>query len=372
MKKTLIALAALGSFAGVAHAQSTVTLYGIVDAGIAYTNNIANGANSGHAFQMLSGNESGSRWGLTGAEDLGGGLKAIFKLENGFNITNGTASQGGRMFGRQAYVGLSNGSAGTVTLGRQYNPLQDFVAPLDAASILASYATHPLDNDNLNNSFRTDNAVKYTTANFAGFQAEAMYAFSNDTNFANNRSYSVGVSYGQGPLNVAAAYVRANLPNINTGGAIPSDATFSAAQLKNASRMDQWGVGGTYAFGPATVGLLYTGSLFTNAGLLLSNATANSLHFHNFEGSFRYALTPALQLVFAETYTRVSQSGQGGHYLESSLGADYNLSKRTDVYANVFYETTSNNLKANLQGSGSTFSTTNKQVMALVGIRHKF
>lgn len=101
-------------------------------------------------------------------EDLGGGLKAIFRSENGFNVNNGTLGQGGREFGRQAYVGLSSNSIGTFTLGRQYNAIQDVVAPLGVASVLPQFATHPFDNDNLNNTYRTDNSVKYATPNMAG------------------------------------------------------------------------------------------------------------------------------------------------------------------------------------------------------------
>src|ERR1700712_1126890 len=100
MKKTLIVAAVSASFATAASAQSSVTLYGLIDAGFAYTNNVANtGAGPDQQvskFGMTSGNLQGSRWGLRGQEDLGGGLKAVFTLENGFNITNGTASQGGR------------------------------------------------------------------------------------------------------------------------------------------------------------------------------------------------------------------------------------------------------------------------------------
>jgi len=103
MKKTLLVGALTGVFATMAHAQSSVTLYGLIDAGITYTNN-----QRGHSnWQETSGSVNGSRWGLRGAEDLGGGLKAIFTLENGFNINNGTLGQQSRMFGRQAYVGLS-------------------------------------------------------------------------------------------------------------------------------------------------------------------------------------------------------------------------------------------------------------------------
>ena len=113
MKKSLLALAALGTFAGVAHAQSSVTLYGIVDAGFAYNNN-----SGGHKlYETSAGNLQGDRWGLRGTEDLGGGLKALFVLENGFNAFSGKLGQGGDEFGRQAYVGLSS-QFGTVTLGQ--------------------------------------------------------------------------------------------------------------------------------------------------------------------------------------------------------------------------------------------------------------
>ncbi|EGD02685.1 outer membrane protein, (porin), partial [Burkholderia sp. TJI49] len=108
MKKTLIFAALSGAFVATAHAQSSVTLYGLIDAGITYTNN-----QGGHsAWQETSGSINGSRWGLRGTEDLGGGLKAIFTLENGFGINNGTLKQNGREFGRQAFVGLAHDSFG--------------------------------------------------------------------------------------------------------------------------------------------------------------------------------------------------------------------------------------------------------------------
>src|SRR5689334_13059243 len=116
MKKSLLALVALGAFAGAAHAQSTVTLYGISDEGFMFNNN----AKGKHLYSMASGVMQGSRWGLRGTEDLGGGLKAVFVLENGFDVNTGALKQGGLEFGRQAYVGLSSGF-GTVTLGRQYD-----------------------------------------------------------------------------------------------------------------------------------------------------------------------------------------------------------------------------------------------------------
>jgi len=115
MKKSLLALAALGAFASAAHAQSSVTLYGIIDAGLTYVNNVQGNS----LWAMQSGILQGSRWGLKGSEDLGGGLKTVFQLENGYNVFSGKLGQGGLDFGRQAYVGLSSTSFGTVTVGRQ-------------------------------------------------------------------------------------------------------------------------------------------------------------------------------------------------------------------------------------------------------------
>ncbi|NPT61874.1 porin, partial [Paraburkholderia elongata] len=130
MKKKILAAALLGVLANTAHAQSSVTLYGLIDVGITYTNSQLT-SHGGHSnVQETSGAVDGSRWGLRGAEDLGGGLKAIFTLENGFNVNNGTFGQGGREFGRQAFVGLSSTDYGTVTFGRQYSSMVDYVGPL--------------------------------------------------------------------------------------------------------------------------------------------------------------------------------------------------------------------------------------------------
>ncbi|WP_194722578.1 porin, partial [Noviherbaspirillum malthae] len=125
MKKSLIALAVLGTVAGASFAQTNVTVYGVADAGLA---RIDNGRVNTTALQ--SGQQSGSRIGFRGTEDLGGGLSAIFTLENGFNIDDGTLGQGGRLFGRQAFVGLQGGF-GAVKLGRQYNPIRTAVENID-------------------------------------------------------------------------------------------------------------------------------------------------------------------------------------------------------------------------------------------------
>src|SRR5579863_7049877 len=120
MKKLILIAGLSSAFAGAAHAQSSVTLYGVLDAGIVYANNAhaPGSATSGQSYSLGSGAVSNTLWGLKGSEDLGGGLHAVFKLENGFNLNNGALTQSNEIFGRQAWVGLQSDQYGTVTLGK--------------------------------------------------------------------------------------------------------------------------------------------------------------------------------------------------------------------------------------------------------------
>jgi predicted porin len=162
------------------YAQSSVTLYGIVDLGITYTNiaqtaKVGNKLAGGSQFALTDAHAtglSGSRWGLRGAEDLGGGMMAIFVLENGFMASTGALAQGGAEFGRQSYLGVSS-NVGTITAGRQYDPLIDFVQPFSASGSWAGYmGAHPDDLDNLTNTNRI-----FTSAKYGGFSAGALYSF---------------------------------------------------------------------------------------------------------------------------------------------------------------------------------------------------
>ncbi|WP_233863972.1 porin [Paraburkholderia adhaesiva] len=392
MKKTLLVAALSGVFATAAHAQSSVTLYGLIDAGITYTNN-----QGGHsAWQMRSGVVNGSRWGLRGAEDLGGGLKAIFTLENGFNVANGTLGQSSRMFGRQAFVGLASDQYGAVTLGRQYDSVVDYLAPLSNTGTQygGTIAAHPFDNDNLNNSVRFNNAVKYSSVDYAGFKFGAMYAFSNSTEFANNRAYSFGASYNYGPLKFAAGYLQLNNDTgaAFQGASASNPGTQTGEYTFNAGRQRTFGGGVNYTFGPATAGLVYTqtnlsGTNGGNISAAQSGVTggvgfgANSARFQNIEGNIRYALTPALSLAGAYTYTRANLgSGVNPNFNSVSLQSDYLLSKRTDVYLQGNWQHVSSNTNAagqsigpilNGLGSGNA-SKTQDQVAVTVGMRHRF
>ncbi len=383
MKITRIALAlSVLIAASTAHAQSSVTLYGILDAGLMYTNNVAKSGVSGPLFQATSGNINGSRFGFRGAEDLGGGLKAVFVLENGFNIQNGKLGQDGREFGRQAYVGLSSNQYGTVTLGRQYDSLVDFVAPLSATAGTFGDTgfAHPFDNDNLNHSVRMSNAVKYTSNNYAGLKFGTLYAFSNSTNFAMNRAYSFGASYNYGPLNVAAGYLQTNGTNsaANTAGAVDtaeSTANGTGGFQVGANRTRIFGGGVGYVFGPAQVGFVYTHSQYAGSNSFgLNNGT---MRFDNFDLNAKYALTSAVSLGIADVYTSGHLSGattfgEDPKFNQVDLQAVYSFSKRTDVYAEAMYQhAIGNKFVAFINTAGGASSTAN-QVVGTVGIRTRF
>jgi GBP family porin len=389
MKKTLMVAALTGVFATAAHAQSSVTLYGLIDAGITYTNN-----QHGHSnWQETDGAVNTSRWGLRGSEDLGGGLKAIFVLENGFNVTSGALRQNSRLFGRQAFVGLASEPYGSVTLGRQYDSVVDYLAPLALTGTQygGTFFAHPFDNDNLNNSFRVDNSIKYQSANYGGFKFGGLYGFSNAAGeFSNNRAYSLGASYNYGGLNVSAAYLQLNNDIgaitagenpvntvTNSGGAVASDNSLVAGRQRT------FGAGVSYAFGPATAGFVYTQSNLNNfvgissassgttSGVLFPNVTSG--HFQNFEVNGRYQLTPALSVAAAYVYTQSSIEGTNPKWNQFNLQTSYALSKRTDVYLQGEYQHVSQDgsgLNADINALAA--SGNNNQVAVTAGLRHRF
>ncbi|MCX5541634.1 porin [Paraburkholderia sp. CNPSo 3076] len=330
-KKLAIAAAVAATFASASYAQSSVTLYGIVDAGLTYTTNI----NGNRNFAMTSGNVQASRWGLRGVEDLGGGLKTIFTVESGFDVANGQLNGG--LFNRQAYVGLTHDQYGTLTFGRQFDSMIDYVGPLTAVGTWGgTYTAHLLDNDDLNGTFSLNNSVKYTSPNLSGFQFGGLYAFSNQAGgFAVNRAYSAGMSYAYQGLRLGAAYTQINGVNANGGGAVQGSPISNTLGVLSAlggnERQRNWGAGASYTYGPMIGGVVFTQSR-------VNDPLGNSLRFNNIEGNLRYNLTPALGIGAMYTYTNANGSvldangSDSAHWHQFALQADYALSKRTDVY----------------------------------------
>jgi len=366
--------------AGAAHAQSSVTLYGVLDDSIQYINNVNVAGKNKSLTGLASGNLQGPRWGLKGTEDLGGGLKAIFQLENGFDPNSGQLNQDGREFGRQAYVGLQSDQFGTVTLGRQYDPVVDLVQAVTADNYWGSTFTTPSDVDNNDNSSRTNNAVKYTSQTYAGFQFEAMYAFGGVAGSTGaGQTWSGAATYSNGPFSIAAGYIRMN--NANTaaaraggdpaGWSSTSDGTFNSINLPYASAKSIGiaSVAGQYVIGPVTAGIRYSNAQYKPDGL----STFSSTERYNVGAGFvNYQLTPAALLGLGYTFTHGSGNGESASYNQISLGGDYNLSKRTDVYLVGAWQKASGTGAVASVADYDQFSASDSQAIVSLGIRHKF
>ncbi|MFA9216509.1 MAG: porin [Sphingomonadaceae bacterium] len=204
MKKSLLSIAILGALSNVAFAQSNVTIYGIVDAGIVSER----GGIAGTATKLTSGVASASRIGFKGTEDLGGGLSAIFVAETGFRADTGALdNNNSALFNRQSYVGLSSKEAGTLTLGRQYTPyyetLRDVADPFAMGYAGTAKNLFPTAGDQT----RTSNSVVYQTPVYEGFKGEVAYTLGEQAgNATTGREYGAFINYTNGPLTARVAY----------------------------------------------------------------------------------------------------------------------------------------------------------------------
>lgn len=389
MRKWLVVASMSGLVSGVAHAQSSVTLFGLIDEGLNYTNNV--GGKS--LYALSSGDVQGSRWGLKGTEDLGGGLSAIFRLESGFDLNSGKMNQQGREYGRQAYVGVGSTRYGSLTFGRQYDSVTDYLGSLTAnGSWGGGMFSHPYDNDNTDDTFRLNNAVKYSSIDYSGFTFGGMYAFSNGTAFGQNRAFSAGAQYANGPLTLAAAYLDIDNPNADSVGAVSIGPNGNPDGSWSAQRQRIWGAGVNYAIGATTLGFSFirtdlarpTDTQYANLAASPVFGPASSIRFDNFEVNAKYQFSPAFYVGGMYTYTQMTLDGTTGRsgkpkYHQFGLMADYNLSKRTDVYAQAAYVLVAN--AASVDGTGLEVASnpdtagpasTSHQVMGRIAIRHKF
>ncbi|WP_454733422.1 MULTISPECIES: porin [Cupriavidus] len=359
MKKALLVMtaAAAAAASGATFAQTTsgVTLYGIVDAGVEVINHTpATGSAGGTVTRLNSGNLSGSRWGVRGVEDLGGGLKGIFVLESGFDIDTGLSGQGNRLFGRQSYVGLQ-GDFGAVTFGRQQNALYDLFGAYDPMGVGPRYS---LNNVDAQFNGRADNAIKYT-GKFGGLTATGFYSFGRDATVSNGsevpgankvgRNYGAGLSYAVGGLSIGGAYDQYQGASV-------------ALQDRSAKRA---ALGAAFAFGDAKVFAGYRwlrddGTASTTAAVQRSNV---------YWTGASYKFTPAFQLTGAAYYTDTKNSG--GDPWMFVLSGDYSLSKRTDAYLNIGYVKNKDGSSLGLNGAGTALVGAN-QTGATIGVRHRF
>ncbi len=216
MKKSLLALAVLGAFAGAAQAQTNVSLFGVVDTGILITDDGDEKLN-----ELASGGNAASRWGIKGTEDLGSGLKASFVLEAGFDSDSGSGSGG---FSRLSYIGLGGGF-GEVRLGRQNTVLKELMGDIDTFGAAGLANAHDFFLYGMDQ--RQANLVTYLTPKFGGFSGQVQYGFGEERgeNSA-NRQWGAVLGYGNGPLNVQLGY-----RNKNASGEITADDVADGVEL---------------------------------------------------------------------------------------------------------------------------------------------
>jgi predicted porin len=351
MKKSLLALAVFGAFAGVASAQSSVTVYGIVDANIAKTDKLNTTTGKTESLtSMNKGEQSQSRIGFKGVEDLGNGLKATFNLEQGFDLSSGTQAQAGKEFNREAWVGLEGGF-GTVRLGRTDLPIylaMDSVDPFGTGT-LGDIGTLFED---LDNKPRLSNMIYYKTPTWAGFTTELSYTLGEKAgdNTA-GRSYGVVFGYENGPLVAKLAYNRLdNDPaNIDAVPAVFPDATDKDTFL-----------GVSYDFGVVKLHGAYLKAKVEVAGVTTYDAKSGMIGVS----------VPLGAGTFLADYTRLNDDHTDNSDSQKfSLGYVYSLSKRTNLYTTVARVT--NDDLAGRAAYGSV-APGDSSTAYQVGVRHTF
>lgn len=372
--KQFVLLSICGSvacaFPLVASAQSSVTLYGIVDAGITYSSN----SGGSKMIAAQSGIIQGSRWGLRGSEDLSSDLATIFDIESGFDTFTGRLGQGGLAFGRQAYVGVQSKQYGMVTMGRQYDSVVDYIGPGTMNGVWGAMFSHASDVDNTNNAFRINNAVKYTSPDYHGLNFGGLYAFGGQAGeFSNKSTFSLGGSYQSGPLYVGVGYLNAKNPvqQFVDGNFDASNVIYGTNVVGPLTR-SQHVVGGAVSY---TIGSVKLSADYTNTHFFQTDGMSAGVKYDNYEVWGNYTPTAAINLALGYTFTdgKLDVSGDKPKYHQVNALADYRVSKRTDFYTMLVYQRAAGDAQFAQIYDGMTGTSTGKnQVAARIGMRHLF
>ncbi|MFM0348633.1 porin [Paraburkholderia sp. RL17-347-BIC-D] len=377
MMRGRVAAFGLGMLSASAFAQSSVTLYGLIDTGIEYVSH-ANSAGD-HVVRMpaISG-ELPSRWGIRGTEDLGGGWKAIFTLENGFNTRAGDIGQGGRLFGRQAWVGI-DGPWGALTFGRQYNMVYwalsdaDMLGP-DVHGIGAL--------DNYLPNARSDNSIVYK-GTYKGVTVGASYSFGRDAAGTGNspgqgtcagqvpgqfnpcHEWSAMLKYDAASFGVATAYDEQRGGANAAANFFDGIGTFPIAS--GADKDTRIVANGYVKFAGLKVGAGWLGRhVETNA------AAAPDVRSNLYFVGAQYFVTPSF-VIDGEGF-RIVVREQDARATMTTLRATYFLSKATAVYIGGTYlwNSAKARFSASVGGGGTTPAAGMGQFATMAGIRHLF
>lgn len=343
-KKSLAAAAILGAFVGSAFAAD-VTLYGLVDYGFSYQNKSPVAGKDTDSFQMKSGQNSGSRFGLKGEEDLGNGLAVGFVLENGFDADTGALGNGGRLFGResQAYI---KGDFGTVSFGRMgqlvsgngtYGLFGSAVSPFSTG--WGDVGGH---SQVMGSSFeRFDNMITYKTPDFGGFTVYAQYSFDNNSLYdadpiqhggsegktSVDRYYGIAAQYKAGNLMIVGAVDSMNWAQPEAG----KDNLDDSLSVNLAGTYD-FGVAKVYAYGQYFQDYKSAGKVikFENKGGVDGYGINLGVDVPAFGGTAKAAVAYG-------DFEQTHNSAMDMKTYQVTLGYTYNLSKRTFFYTAADY-----------------------------------
>jgi predicted porin len=339
MKKSLLALAVMGAFAGAAQAQSNVTIYGSFDGGVRHQTNV-NAAGDNRLTMGSNGTYNTNRIGFKGVEDLGGGLNAHFTLESGFNTGTGALDNANnQLFQRTAAVGLG-GAWGSLDFGRQYTVAFKTQILYDPMKVKYTGITALVPASASN---RFNNDIQYI-GTFGPVTARAEYALGEVAgDNSTNSSKAIGATYAEGPFTFGGAYTNRDI------------ATFDNKH---------WTVGGAYTFGPARVAVGYADEKQETVSGIDTKTKYTWV-------GMSYAITPAIEITPAYYRTKVTGGAAGAFDGKKDLymlSLTYAFSKRTNFYALVD--------RAKLDGAsrigGNAALNQDRQTDVAVGINHLF
>jgi predicted porin len=383
----------------VSHAQSTVTLYGVVDNGIAYSTNqtsLGSTSNGKHNLQMEAGAWDGSKFGLEGQEDLGGGTTAIFNLMSRFNSANGNVQFTNAEFGQQAWVGLTHPVFGQVTLGRQLTSYYWMTSPYSPTHSLTGYSgAHPGDLDDLDTDYKTSNTILYTTPTYAGLTASASYALGGTPGSVSaGSSWSAGIKYKAGAFGIGAGIERFN-NGTPGGGAWNADSTANSGTQQGVSAVTNG-----YVTAAAQQRIAVTGGYAFTPDLDIFASYSNVQYIPGIDSSFKsttvwntggvvlhFRVATVWDLAAGYSFTRASRANgisSGAQYQQGSLAEYYNLSKTTGIYFLQAYQraggnTLGSNGKTIIQatatvgdGFNSSPSSSRNMTVVAAGVIHRF
>lgn len=358
MKKTVLAMALLSLTSTAALADSNVSVYGLLDQALVYTNN-ANAAQAS-VVRMKSGGMNTSRLGFRGTEDLGGGLKAVFQLESGIQIDTGVQDDSTALFNRQANVGFEGGF-GRVVVGRSFSTTYDFLLPFDPMGYAPVYSWAVASNASpgvTGGIVRKDsmltgvsNLIKYQ-GSVGPVKVGATYGFGEEAGSRTGQAkYDLAAAYGNGPFSAVAAIDR-------------QYGATTAAGTKDIT--DAWHFGLSYQIGKVKLHAAYRDyqkTFATGAAELRSNMVW---------GGATYEVTPSILLtgaVYRQDVKNLPASLQADPMMVVAR-AKYALSKRTDLYAVLAHAKSEHNLNVSVSRDDAGFGSS--QSSAAFGIQHRF